>query len=320
MAGRSRSSASGSPIPAGSDHPAAPVPAPVERWDGPDGRQRLVRSVKRHRQGFLATLEEVERQLDVARAWRSFPPPTEATDLQGVPRAFDLWVDHVIYQRTGDSESRDRLFEEYRPLAGSLAKQMQRGGEPFDDLVQVSFEALVRAIDRFDPDRRLPFVAFAKPTIVGSLKRHFRDYGWGMRVPREAQELAAPISAATDALHQELGRPPKRAEVAEALEVPEADVGRAQAALAARETASLDAGVVGGAAPRPDPAMVLAENRVALGQALEHLGVRDREVLALYFGGELSQNEIAARYDVSQMQVSRWIRSALQRLGEELSA
>lgn len=266
----------------------------------------------------MAALEAVERQLDVARAWRSFPPPTERTDLESVPRAFEVWVDHVVYQRTGDPRSRERIFEEYRPLAGSLAKRMERGGEPLDDLVQVSFEALLQAIDRFDPDRRLPFVAFAKPTIVGSLKRHFRDNGWGMRVPRQAQALAGPISAATDELRQELGRAPTPAEVGEALDVPGGEVDRAQAALAAREPASLDTGVVGGAASQTDSAMVLAENRVALAQALERLGVRDRDVLALYFGGELSQNEIANRYGVSQMQVSRWIRSALQRLGDEL--
>ncbi|MEO9223669.1 MAG: sigma-70 family RNA polymerase sigma factor [Acidimicrobiales bacterium] len=304
---------------------ADPAPTKVPEYAADLGsaeRQAAIRNIVRNSSRFRAALQEVEDELDVARAWRSFPVPSVDADLGSIPAAFDVWVDHVRYRRTGDREARDRLFAEYRAVAGSLASRMYRGGEPLDDLAQVAFEALLLAIDRFDPDRRLPFVAFAKPTIEGSLKRNYRDQGWGMRVPRRIQELARPLTQATDELTQRNGRPPTRHELAERLGLAETDVAAAQRALAARNTDSLDVGPSGmarvGSSDKSDAGLARAENRIALGQAMERLDERDRDVLSMYFGGELSQTEIAGRYGVSQMQVSRWLRSALRRLGEQL--
>jgi len=117
-----------------------------------------------------------------------------------------LWTVHVRYARRRDKRSLDQLVERYRAHAESQARRHYRRGEPIDDLTQVAFEALLLALRRFDPERRKPFLAFAKPTIVGSLRRHFRDAGWAIRVPRRVHELATPVRDAHELLTHDLGR------------------------------------------------------------------------------------------------------------------
>jgi RNA polymerase sigma-B factor len=232
----------------------------------------------------------------------------------------ETWRLHVAYARSREPALRAQLAAVYDPHARALARRFFRGREPLDDLVQVAREGLLLALDRFDPGRRLPFPSFANPTITGSLKRYYRDSGWGLRVPRRVHDLAKPTRLAADALGQELGRPPTVPELAAALSVSEDDVLEALAASDARFTSSLDAPAGDGGTTlaaslgAQDGRLAEVENRAALEAALTTLGERDRELLELYFGQEWTQSEIAARLGVSQMQISRLLASAVRRL------
>ncbi|HEX7133714.1 MAG TPA: sigma-70 family RNA polymerase sigma factor [Iamia sp.] len=274
---------------------------------------------------------------------RTSTPDHDAADLTAaevtIPRGVDrldpdlapavdepLWLLHVRYARAGEPDVLAELVEEYQAYALSLARRLHRHREPLEDLRQVALESLVVSLRRFDPTRGIPFVAFATPTIVGAIKRHYRDRGWAMRVPRAAHDLAVPARDAVDRLTGALGRPPTTAEVAADLQVSEEDLLLAQSATRARAMVSLDA-------PRPGPdsdrafevgeidsSFALAEGRVALEAALARLAHRDRTVLGLYFFENETQTQIAARFGVSQMQVSRWISSSLARLRSHMTA
>jgi len=254
-------------------------------------------------------------QVDRGRAHRSLPiadPAQHAVEL-------DDWLLHVRYARTRDAATREQLVELYSAYARSLARRMHRAGEPLDDLVQVAMEGLLLAIERFDPDRGIPFPAFATPTIVGTLKRHYRDLGWGVRVPRRIHEVAAPVRQCADRLTVELGRSPMVSEVAAELGLTEDQVLEAQEASYARTTASLDASVGERGSQfdllgEVDPEFGHTENRVALGAALAELSDRERELVQLYFVEELTQSEIGARLGISQMQVSRLLTQTVRRL------
>lgn len=211
------------------------------------------------------------------------------------------------------------LVDHYRGYATALARRLHRRGLPLEDLEQVALEALVKALQRFDPDRGVPFLAYATPTVVGAIKRHYRDSGWMVRVPRGVHELVRAARTTADELTGALGRPPSAEEVASALQIDVETLLSMEEALIARSVTSLDASPTGGtpAAERvaeDDRRLASAENRVALGQALRLLASRDAEVLDLYFAREWSQVRIADHFGVSQMQVSRWIASALKRL------
>ena len=231
-----------------------------------------------------------------------------------------LWQLHVRYARVRDGDVLARLVDTYRPHAEAHARRHFRHGEPMDDLTQVAYEALVHALRRFDPGRGIPFLAFAKPTIIGSLRRHVRDTGWAIRVPRRVHELATPAREATELLTHDLGRPPSPGEVADFIGVPEREVLDAMVAEDVRTTSSLDAPdaasglqadqVIG----RLDRGFVGIENRTGLMQSLERLSDDDRELLQMYFGEERSQSQIAEVLGCSQMQVSRLLRKAIHRL------
>lgn len=269
-------------------------------------------------------VDRFQGQVDVLRAWRTVPRGAAAGDDRRAPGVdVDIWALHVRYARTRPPAVRAKLVEEYRGYAISLARRLHRDGESLDDLVQVAMEALLVSLDRFDPGRSIPFPAFATPTILGSLKRHYRDLGWSLRVPRRVHEIVVPARKAADRLTHTLGRPATMAEVAQELGVEEESLLAAQEATHARSVSSLD--VMLGSPERgsqalgvDDADMAHAENRVALAQALEELSGRDREILALYFFEELSQSEIGVRFGVSQMQVSRWISAALRRLRDRM--
>jgi RNA polymerase sigma-B factor len=266
-------------------------------------------------------------QADLSAAEASIPRGADRADPDRAPAVDEpLWLLHVRYARAGESEALAGLVEEYQAYALSLARRLHRHGEPLEDLRQVALESLIASLQRFDPGRGIPFVAFATPTIIGAIKRHYRDQGWAMRVPRAAHDLAVPAREAVDRLTGVLGRRPTTAEVAADLHVSVEDLVRAQSATRARAMVSLDA-------PRPgvdgdrvfevgevDASFALAEGRVALEAALGHLGHRDRTVLGLYFFDNQTQTEIAARFGVSQMQVSRWISSSLARLRSHMTA
>jgi RNA polymerase sigma-B factor len=212
--------------------------------------------------------------------------------------------------------------QHYEGHARSLAKRFYRQREPLEDLQQVALEALLLALQRFDPEHKKPFFGFANPTIIGSLRRHYRDIGWSVRVPRRVHDLASTMRDATELLNQDLGRPPTTDELADLMGISEAEVDQAQAAMAARSTDSLDAplgerdpaDVFGG----EDKNLGLAENWVAVQQVLAILPDEDRTILQLYFVDELTQTEIAERTGVSQMHVSRALSRILRQMRSHL--
>ena len=249
----------------------------------------------------------------VERRWLAGTSDRPAVDTR-------LWAVHVRYARDRDEAALATLVESYRPHAESQARRHYRRGEPVDDLTQVALEALLLALRRFDPERSKPFLAFAKPTIVGSLRRHFRDAGWAIRVPRRVHELAAPVRDAHELLTHDLGRPPSTSEIADFIGVPVSEVLDALTAEDARATASLDAPdlasglraehVVG----RLDRGFVGIENRTALLQSIDVLSDNDRDLLQMYFMEERTQSQIAEVLGCSQMQVSRLLRRAVREL------
>jgi RNA polymerase sigma-B factor len=226
------------------------------------------------------------------------------------------------YHRDGDAAAREALVERFLPLARQLARRYQRGGEPLDDLVQVASLGLLKAIDRFEPDRPTAFSSFAVPTILGELKRHFRDRGWSVRVPRDLQELTVRVDRTSEELSRQLGRAPTPLEIAEHIGITTEQVLEAREAAGAYRAVSLDRprdeeDEDAGAADWmgiEDPGFGLAEDAATVERLMAVLTDREREVLRLRFGEDLTQSEIGARVGVSQMHVSRLIRQAIARL------
>jgi len=229
------------------------------------------------------------------------------------------------YHRGGDPAARDALVERFLPLARQLARRYQRGGEPLDDLVQVASLGLLKAIDRFDPDRETAFSSFAVPTILGELKRHFRDKGWSVRVPRDLQELAVKVDRVGEQLSRELGRAPTPAEIGESVGASTEQVLEAREASAAYRAVSLDrprdeeddeSGGIADSVGIEDPGFSVAEDAATVERLMRVLSDREREVLRLRFEEDLTQSEIGMRVGVSQMHVSRLIRQSVARLRE----
>ena len=225
--------------------------------------------------------------------------------------------------RHGDQAARAALVERFLPLARQLARRYQHGGEQLDDLVQVASLGLLKAIDRFDPARETAFSSFAVPTILGELKRHFRDKGWSVRVPRDLQELAVRVDRVSDELGRELGRAPTLGELAERTGASTEQVLEAREASAAYRAISLDRphddddesdGGMADSVGIEDPGFGLAEDAATVERLMRVLSEREREVLRLRFAEDLTQSEIGARVGVSQMHVSRLIRQAVARL------
>jgi RNA polymerase sigma-B factor len=229
----------------------------------------------------------------------------------------------VRYQRDGDMGAREQLVNRYLPLARRLARRYERASEPLDDLVQVASVGLVKAIDRFEPDRGAGFSSYAVPNILGELRRHFRDSGWALHVPRAMQERVLKVGEAVERLSGELGRSPSPQQVATQLGLTVEEVLEAMEAGAAYDTVSLDAPVrstddesstVADAMGENDRRFELVEESATLGRALRVLPERERSILYLRFAEGLSQVEIAQRIGISQMHVSRLIRRALERM------
>jgi RNA polymerase sigma-B factor len=228
------------------------------------------------------------------------------------------------WQQHGDRAARDELVRRFLPLARKLARRYTGAREPFDDLLQVASLGLVKAVDRYDADRGTAFSSFAVPTILGELKRYFRDLGWAVHVPRGAQELAVKVEEAQGRLSARTGHAPTVLELAQYLEIEIADVLDALETARAHHASSLDAphddgegegGSVVDSFGREDPQLLLADDRVTV-DAARQLTEREREVLRLRFVEDLTQTQIAARVGVSQMQISRILRRAIARLGE----
>jgi RNA polymerase sigma-B factor len=226
------------------------------------------------------------------------------------------------FSRTRDAGERDELFARYLPLARSLAARYRHTSEPFDDLLQVASMGLLKALERYDPQRGYAFSSFAVPTILGELRRHLRDHTWSVHVPRDLQELGGRLTPAGEELASELGRPPTIAELAERVGVTEEEVLDAREAVAAHSPASLDERVsgeeqsatLGEMLGGEDAALETAEDAILVDHYLAHLPARSREVLRLRFEEDLKQREIGAILGVSQMHVSRLIRQSLEQL------
>ena len=227
-------------------------------------------------------------------------------------------------RRQRDPVARERLVERYLPLARQLARRYQRADEPLDDLVQVASLGLLKAIDRFDHNRPVVFSSYAVPTILGELKRHFRDRTWSVRVPRDLQEMALRVDRTVTNLSLKLHRSPSVAEIAQAADASEEQVLEALEAAGAYRASSLDApraaqeeeagDSVADAFGADEEGFDRAEERATLEPLMQRVSARERTVLRLRFGEDLTQAEIGKRIGVSQMQVSRLIRQALTRL------
>jgi RNA polymerase sigma-B factor len=223
----------------------------------------------------------------------------------------------------GDRHARERLIEDNMPLARSLAVQYRHAREPLEDLCQVAMLGLVKAVDRFEPGRGIAFASYAVPTILGELRRHFRDRTWSIHVSRGMQEAIARVERTSETLRGQLGRYPSADEVATACGLSVEEVTEARLAAGASRLASLDAslqrddaadGALGDAIGAADGEIGRVEDALWLQQICEGLTDREREILRLRFVEDLVQREIAERVGVSQMHVSRILRDALVRL------
>jgi RNA polymerase sigma-B factor len=222
---------------------------------------------------------------------------------------------------------RDRTIEAWLPLAQHLAHRYSGRGEPTDDLLQTAAVGLIKAVDKFDPSRGVDFAGYAIPTIIGELKRHFRDRTWDIRVPRRLQELRLSISEANGTLLQSLGRSPTVADVAAHLKLTEEEVLEGLEGARAYNAVSLStptgdgerATELGDLLGAEDSQYELAELRVALGPALSTLDEREQKILTLRFYGNLTQSQIADQIGVSQMHVSRLLARALTKLRGQLA-
>ncbi len=232
------------------------------------------------------------------------------------------------YARTGDPHVRRELVELHLPLVRGLAARYARRGEPMDDLVQVGSLGLLKALDRFDPSRGVPFEGFATPTITGEIRRHFRDHCWSISVPRSLQELSARVISERERLSTELGRAPTVNELVEATGAPLEQVLDCLRAREAYRPPSIDgpaggpqgdgATTVGETLGGDDEGLRRADRRITLDEALAHLSPRDRKVVYLRFYEDLTQREIAEQVGVSQMQISRILRASMDRLRDAL--
>jgi RNA polymerase sigma-B factor len=223
---------------------------------------------------------------------------------------------------------RQRVIEAWLPLARHLAYRFHDRGEPMDDLVQIASVGLIKAIDRFDPEYGNDFAAYAVPTVVGEIRRHFRDRTWDVRVPRRLQELKADINEATNVLSHQLGRSPTVADVAAYLERTEDEVIEGLDSARAYSAVSLqtlvgngeDGTELGDLFGVEDPELANAEIRAIIGPALDALGPREQQIIALRFFGNQTQTQIAERVGISQMHVSRLLARSLAAMREHLAA
>jgi len=227
------------------------------------------------------------------------------------------------YHHDGDMLARDQLVERFLPLARQLARRYQRASEPLDDLFQVASMGLIKAIDRFDLDREIAFSSYAVPTILGEIKRYFRDRTWAVRVPRDLQELTLKVDRAVAELADQLHRQPSVAEIGEAVGADEEEVLDALQAGGAYRAVSFDAprgasddepATLGDSIGVDEHGFNRAEERATLASLLAGVTPREREVLRMRFEEDMTQAQIGEVIGVSQMQVSRVIRQALARL------
>ena len=247
------------------------------------------------------------------------PAPTQHDYDQYLPRFAEFAALAPDDPRRGSL--RDELVRAHLPVARNIARRFERRGEPLEDLVQVATVGLINAVDRYDPAVGSAFLPFAVPTIVGEVRRYFRDSSWAVRVPRRLKELHLSVAAASNELAQRLGRAPRPSELAEHLNVPQEDVFEALAAGAGHHGSSLDELAAEQNQARlgvEDTDLLGVDDREALRPLLAELPDRERRIIVLRFYREMSQADIARRVGVSQMHVSRLLARTLGQLRDAL--
>ncbi len=231
------------------------------------------------------------------------------------------------YKEKGDEEARDQLIMNHLNLVRFLAAKFKNRGEPLDDLIQVGTIGLIKAIDRFEPDRGLEFTTYATPTIMGEIKRHFRDKGWSVRVPRRLQELSSKVNQAQEQLTNELQRSPSVEEIAQRVDASVEDVLEAIESSSAYTSVPLEAGGNNDDDEAPsildryadeDQDLVASDDRMVLEEAIADFSPREQEVIRMRFMEGMTQVEIAEKLEVSQVQVSRLLRRTLRRIQEKI--
>lgn len=231
------------------------------------------------------------------------------------------------YKQDGDGEARDQLIVSHLNLVRFLASKFKNRGESLEDLVQVGTIGLIKAIDRFDPDRGLEFTTYATPTIMGEIKRHFRDKGWSVRVPRRLQELSAKVNQVSDELTNQLQRSPSVAEIADRLGTTVDEVLEAMESSSAYSSVPLEGGGSSDDDESPsvidhyvteDADLAASDDRIVLEDAIADFSPRERDVIRMRFVDGLTQVEIAERMGISQVQVSRLLRRTLRRLQDKI--
>jgi RNA polymerase sigma-B factor len=232
------------------------------------------------------------------------------------------------YHKDGDLQAREQLIEQYMSLVRSLARRYSYRGEQLEDLVQIGAIGLIKAIDRFDLDRGVELTTYATPNIIGEIKRHFRDKGWAVRVPRGLQELNVQLSRLVEQLTVQLSRSPTIPELAKAAGVEEEEVLEALESGRAYTSLSLSIGGGGGDDDDLDPLESLgteehqyevSEDRAVLAPGFKALDERERKILQLRFFEGLTQSQIAQQVGISQMHVSRLIRRSLEKIRETIA-
>ena len=233
------------------------------------------------------------------------------------------------YHEEGDLHAREKLIEQYMSLVRSLARRYSYRGEQLDDLVQIGAIGLIKAIDRFDLERGVELTTYATPNIIGEIKRHFRDKGWSVRVPRGLQELNVQLSKLIEQLTVQFGRSPTIPELAKAAGVEEEQVLEALESGRAYTSLSLSSGTTSDGEEDLDPLESIgteeaqyevSENRAVLAPGFKVLDERERKILQLRFFDGLTQSQIAQQVGISQMHVSRLIRRSLEKIREEIAA
>jgi RNA polymerase sigma-B factor len=262
-----------------------------------------------------ATVTDGRRRTQIAGPHLRSAPHREDGALEPL---FERW------QKYGDQQAREALVERFMPLARRLARRYLSAREPIEDLMQVASLGLLKAVDRFDTTRGNRFAAFAVPTILGELRRHFRTVSWAVHVPRGAQERALEVDKASDVLRAATGRAPTVREIAEYLELDDEEVLDALQTTQAQDALSLDAPFSGddeqGADPRSetigceDDGYAYVEDSSAVVQALARLSPRERKIVHLRFVAEMTQSDIAEKVGLSQMQISRLLRRSLREM------
>lgn len=314
-------------------HPAEAqgAPAPVPAAKGPAPADQTAQTPAEQASGTATAAAPARDAAAVARA--AARAAARATrDLPATPKGKLAWDKartrelFSLYKDKGDEAARDELIMSHLNLVRFLASKFKNRGEPLDDLIQVGTIGLIKAIDRFDPSRGLEFTTYATPTILGEIKRHFRDKGWSIRVPRRLQELSAKVNQATDDLTKELQRSPSTEEVAAKLGVSVDEVLEAMESSGAYSSVPLEAG---SSDEEDAPAIIdhyasfdenlaASDDRMVIEDTIRDFSPREREVIRMRFVEGLTQVEIAKRLGVSQVQVSRLLRRTLKKVQDKI--